>query len=65
MPIGPIWVHWAVMSGKVGYLVGYWDTDRVLSAHLLPIGPLLASQRPTVYYIYNSYHLNSRFAINH
>ena len=39
MAIGLIWVHWAVMSAKVGYLVGYWDADKILSAHQLPIGP--------------------------
>ena len=48
MPIEPIWVHWAGLSGKVGYLLGYWATDMVLSAHQLPIGALSASQRPTV-----------------
>jgi len=65
MAIGPIWVHWAVMSGKVGYPVGYWAVDGVLSDLQLPIGTLSASKRPTTYYIYNSYNPNARFAINH
>jgi hypothetical protein len=57
MLVGPTWVHWPVLAGLIGGLVGYWATDRVLSAPQLPIGTLLASQKPTVYYIYNSYQL--------
>ena len=65
MPIRPIWVHWVVLSRLVRYLAGCWVVDGIMSAHELPIGPLSASHKPTVHYIYNSYNPNARFAINH
>jgi hypothetical protein len=65
MPVEPTWVHWSILPGLIGGLVGYWATDRVLSAPQLSIGTLSTTQKPTVYYIHNSYNPNAIFAIIH
>jgi hypothetical protein len=53
MPVEPIWVHWAIVSGLVRYLVGCWVADRALSGHQLPIGShqLARTQQYTIFTI--------------